>query len=467
MTIPALPSLVRAGALLLALCPLLPAQEEGSGAEEPVPEPAAAEQPAAEERPPAGRYLAVTGATVHTITDGTLLEATVLCKDGRILKVGREVAVPEGAEVIDARGMHVYPGLIAVNASGIAPGGQRLQDNLDPFSRNLGLALAGGLTCVQEGGVVARLSWGRLEGTLAAILPWVNLSYSTTNPSNRRRLRASLGRAREYLRQVRAHELAKARGEKDLEEPSDKGLDKNHLALLKGEKVARFSAHSMKDLLGICDLLEAFPMRAVIFGGREAWTVADRLGRSGAFLVIEPRSKQWPDEERNAPSGWSIENARILYEAGVPFALLPAMGGYGSGQHIDLGGIAGRDLQTLPMEAAFAMRGGLPQEAALRAITLDAARILGVEDLLGSLEPGKYADLIVTDGDLLDYRTFVQWAVVDGRVVYDKQEMPWFAHIRPRPAPRLEEVAQELLEELAEPEEDAESRDPDAPEGDG
>jgi len=132
---------------------------------------------------------------------------------------------------------------------------------------------------------------------------------------------------------------------------------------------------------------------------------------------------------------------------------------------ISLGGLAGRDLMNLPMEAAFAVRGGLPQDPALRAITINAARILGVSDRIGSIEPGKDADLIVCSGDLFDYRTFVEWAVVNGRTVYDKQRASYFAHIRPRPEPEPAEVIETLVEVLDEMDEtDSKPVDVDAPE---
>jgi imidazolonepropionase-like amidohydrolase len=99
---------------------------------------------------------------------------------------------------------------------------------------------------------------------------------------------------------------------------------------------------------------------------------------------------------------------------------------------ISLSGLVGRDLGHLPIEAAFAVRGGLPELAALQAITLVPARLLGVEHRVGSLERGKDCDLIVTDGDLLHYETFVQYAVVEGKLVYDKEKEHYFAHIRPR-----------------------------------
>ncbi len=141
--------------------------------------------------------------------------------------------------------------------------------------------------------------------------------------------------------------------------------------------------------------------------------------------MITPRTRQDPDERLNRPNGSSIENARILFEHGVPLAIVPL----GSG--ISLSGLAGRDLMHLPMEAAFAVRGGLPQEAAVRAITIEPAHLLGIDHRVGSVEVGKDADFAIVDGDLLHYMTLVRWTVVNGRVAYDKQKEKLLDHIRP------------------------------------
>src|SRR5262249_41972357 len=94
---------------------------------------------------------------------------------------------------------------------------------------------------------------------------------------------------------------------------------------------------------------------------------------------------------------------------------------------IDFIGTAGRDLLALPVEAGFAVRGGLSQEAALDAMTIVPARMLGIDHRVGSLEKGKDCDAIVTDGDILHYQTFVQY-----KLVYDKEKELYCAHIRPR-----------------------------------
>lgn len=416
----------------------LSAQEPPAAEAAAAPPPAAA-APATPTPPDESAPFAVVGGDVHTVTGGVLRGATVLMQRGRIVAIGENVPVPAGARVLDATGMQVYPGLVAVNSSGLVRGnGVGARDGFDPFSLNLDLTLTGGVTTVHGGDAVVKLTRGTLDGHYLGSRSWVDLNVSPTTPSGRREVRAKFARAREHQRAVRAWKLDGELGKPQGEEPKPEGVDESVLALLEGTATARFGADVQKDLMAICDLLEEFPHEAVIFGGREAWTVAGRLGRSGARLVLTPRDKDWDDPLRNRPSGWTIENARILHEHGVEFAILPESAG------VSTGGIIGRDLMTLPIEAAFAIRGGLPQEAALRALTLDAAKILGVEHRLGSLEPGKDGDLIVCDGDLFHYRTFVQWAVVDGRIVYDKQKAPYFAHVRPRPEASAEEVLEAI-----------------------
>jgi hypothetical protein len=389
-------------------------------------------------------YLAIVGGDIHTVTDGVIKNGVVLCKDSRILKVGKRVRIPEGAEILNAQGMQVYPGLIAADASGLVNGrGIDVADAYDPYKLQLELALAGGITVFQNGGMVTKLKHGTIDNVLVGPTNWVNLNYSSTSSAGRRRVRAEFSKVRDFMRLHRGWKLSDSMGEDAGDEPQAKGLKAEYLALLNGEATARISANSLKDLLATCELLEEYPMQSVIFGGQEAWACAGRLGRVNARLVIVPRNKKWASEDLNRPSGWSIENGKMLWEHGVKFAILPGE------NSVSLMGLAGRDLMTLPMEAAFAIRGGLPQQAALRSITIDAAEILGVDHRMGSIEVGKDANMIICDGDLFHYRTFVQWSVVDGKLMYDKQQESYFAHIRPR----AEEVIDETEEVIDETEE--------------
>ena len=161
------------------------------------------------------------------------------------------------------------------------------------------------------------------------------------------------------------------------------------------------------------DLAREFGFTLVVIGGEEAWTVASLLGRAGGAVVLSSRSRQDEDVRLERESGWSIEGALRLHEAGVPVALVHV------NRAISLGGVGGGDLNTLNLEAAFAVRGGLPEAAAVEAITIAPARLLGVDDRVGSIEVGKDADLILLDGDLLHYESFVYYAVVNGRLAND------------------------------------------------
>ncbi|MEO0481118.1 MAG: amidohydrolase family protein, partial [Planctomycetota bacterium] len=118
----------------------------------------------------------------------------------------------------------------------------------------------------------------------------------------------------------------------------------------------------------------------------------------------------------------------ILNEAGVPVGVV-CPGGMFGGTSVGLGGILGQDLNTPHVDAAYAVRGGLPNRQGLRLLTLDAARIMNVESRVGSIEPGKDADILILDGDPLHYRTFVQTAYVNGRVVYEKDAESFFRHL--------------------------------------
>ena len=90
----------------------------------------------------------------------------------------------------------------------------------------------------------------------------------------------------------------------------------------------------------------------------------------------------------------------------------------------------GNDLNTPHFDAAFAVRGGLDNRKALRTITLDAARVIGADRRIGSIEPGKDADLLILDGDPLHYKTFPEIAIVNGKIVYEKDKEPFYSHIK-------------------------------------
>jgi imidazolonepropionase-like amidohydrolase len=404
------------------------------------------------------RWFACVGGDVHTGTGAVLREATVLARNGKIREVGQGVVVPEGATVLDATGLDVYPGLVHAATSGLIGGASsEFADSVDPFNPRMLLALAAGVTTAAQSDTAVKLKRGEIEGVVLREKYLSSQSYTLRNPSGRRTLVEKLEAAARYRRKYLEYE-EKKKEDKELKEPSKKGVDAGVLDILNGVTLAKFRASEREDLLEIARLAQRFGFRPVIEGCTEGWTVADELGRPGAFAVLTARERRDKSETLVRPGGSSIENAAILHQSGVQVALVTVESG------VNLGGIVGRDVLHLPIEAGFAVRGGLSEEAALAAITIVPARILGIDHRVGTLEVGKDCDLLVTDGDLLHYETFVQYAVVEGQQVYAKAEELYFAHIRPRP---MAEVAPaERVDPGEEPDEQATSADADAEDAD-
>lgn len=428
----------------------------------------------------ADRYMAIVGGDIFCGTGEILRGATLLSKNGKIEEIGYELYLPEGTEQVDASGLRVYPGLVALSATtrlalGVfAPGMQMhefvpkpdhaevcgdcgksfedivpaaldpgeaqtehlaedgfktdFDDSFDPFGGYMVMALGNGITTVQQSSAAIKLKRGEIEGVSLSEKTMTSQSWSGSNPSGKASLRDKYRNASEYLAAYRRWEEA-VKDDKELKEPSKKNVDGRVLEVLEGKVLARFSANSSSDLLGIARLAQKYHFRPVIQGCVEGWTVAEELGRAGAYAIVTPRVRRDRQENLTHDNGSSIENAAILTRAGVQVAVVPP------DTSIDFGGQAGRDLLALPLEAGFAIRGGLSERAALEAITMVPARLLGVDHRIGSLEIGKDCDAIITDGDILHYQTFVQYTVVEGKLVYDKQEELFYSHIRPRIVP--------------------------------
>lgn len=417
------------------------------------------------------QYFLVTNADIYTGTGEVLREASLLSKNGKIVEIGYDIEAP-GRDYfmdipederdfrlrsLDAQGMRVYPGLVVIASSGLAGTSGDFRDSINPFSQSMILGLAAGITTAGSGRSAVKLkryvSYDEplpydFDGIVLSESTYASLSYSSA--SGKRSLREKLSTASEYLRNYRKWQVA-VKSDKELKEPSKKGVDGTVLAILQGQAKARFRANDRADLLGIARLAQEYGFRPVIDGCREGWTVADELGRAGAMAIVTARDRRDKDERLVLEGGSSIENAAILSRAGVQVAIVPSTKG------VSLDGIAGRDIMHLPVEVGFAIRGGLSEELAMASITTVPARMMGVSNRVGTLEVGKDCDLIVTDGDVLHYQTFVQYTVVDGQLVYDKEQELFFAHIRPRPEVEAVEVApEESLDAGENPEEEPE-----------
>jgi imidazolonepropionase-like amidohydrolase len=379
--------------------------------------------------------LAIVGGRVIPVAGAPLEDGVVLVNDGRIEAVGRDVRVPDGAERVDAAGKVVLPGLVdahthlGVHEEAEGWAGQDTNEMTDPVTPqiraldainpgDLGFAdaMAGGVLTVNVnpgsgnpiGGQAAAVrSAGRTVDDMVLRAPSGLKSALGENPKRVYGDRKQLPSTRLGTAAVIRDALVKARNYLDKldrgdDPPPERDLRWEALGLvLSGDIPWRQHCHRADDIATALRLADEFGYRLVIDHGTEAVPLADRLAERGVPVLIGPlltsRSKV---ELRNR----SLTNPGRLAAAGVELGIIT--------DHPVV------PIHLLHVQAALAVREGLDPAAALRAVTLTPARVLGLDDRLGSLEPGKHATLCVWSGDPLDARSRVEAAWIEGRQVF-------------------------------------------------
>jgi len=393
--------------------------------------------------------IAITNAKIYTMSGPVIEKGTVIIQDGKIQEVGAQVAVPQGARVIDGTGKVVLPGFIDANChvglseidlvdatvdasestDPITPQMQ-VTDAFFPDSAVIGVTRSNGVTTAiiapsdvnVISGLSAVISFSGKQINQIVLKPHAALNvtlgeapkdqYGTKNKMPQTRmgtaalLRETFQKAKEYgekWKQPEEKKDAKKKSqEKDTSLPDrDMRLDAV-LEVLNGKIPLVASAHRVDDILTIIRIAEEFGVEKnlVINHGTDAYKIADVLARKKIPVIVGPVTTQ-PD--RMETLGAIYENAAKLTQAGVLIAIQT------NETH---------NSRNLPYEAGLAVANGLPYEEALKAITINAAKIFQMQDQIGSIEKGKRADLIVADGDPLEPRTAVSHVFIGG------QEMP-------------------------------------------
>jgi imidazolonepropionase-like amidohydrolase len=386
--------------------------------------------------------LAITGGTVHTLAGDAIADGTVIVDGGRIVSVGVGLAAPAGAQVVDATGLHLYPGLFdafsqlvlkEINSVPVTNDNSEVGDfnpqlvaatAIHPASERIPVTRANGITHVvaapsaRSGGiggqatVIGLAGWTIEEMEIARsvgmVVSWPVLSTQRCSPFGcfgpRRpfndaqkthdgvveRLRGWIAEARRYGRAAEGGDA----GHRDLRLEALAAAADREIPFL----VIADAARDIRDAVAFAD---AEDIAIVIVSGRDAAEVADFLAERDVPVLL--RATQNTPNGADDPYAQTFEAAVTLHEAGVRFA----MTGWAS---------AGPNppSRTLPYEAANAVGFGLPAEEALKAITRYPAEILGLGDELGTIEEGKIANLIVTDGDPLQIRTQVRYVIING-----------------------------------------------------
>ncbi|HZM00708.1 MAG TPA: amidohydrolase family protein, partial [Planctomycetota bacterium] len=383
---------------------------------------------------PRAQDVAVRGELVHTLAGPPIRDGLVLVQGGKIAAVGpaAELALPPGIEVLSAA--VVTPGLIdAHSVVGLAgylnqPTDQDVLDQGAPVQPELRAVDAYNarerLIEWVRGFGVTTLHTGHAPGALisgqtliaktsgdtvdeAVIVPCAMIAATLgesaqasepgESPGTRSKLVALL---REQL--LAAQEYRRKRADADESKRPDRDLRLEALVELLERRVPLLvTAQRHQDISSALRVAREFELRLVLDGGAEAYQLVDEIKAAGVPVIVHPPMARAAGELENA----TMELAARLHAAGIPIALQSGYEDYVPKTRVVL------------YEAAVAAAHGLGPEAALSALTLDAARLLGLEQRLGSLEPGKDGDLALYDGDPFEYTTHCTGVVIDGRVV--------------------------------------------------
>ena len=374
----------------------------------------------------AQEVLVVRGGTVHTAAGDPLPNATIVVRDGKILAVGTNVAVPAGARVIDATGKVIIPGMIDEHSHiGALPtdlndrpmiiGPQhRILDALDLDDPAWKEAVQGGVTTVTTGpgsgenvsgmAVIIKTFGADRDkrivkekgGMKFAMGPKRQDAYPSTAMGVAANLRQYLIRTQEYMATWKRWEDG---GRQGTAPARDLGYEAMSEVLTKKVRV-RTHVHSATDVMTILRLKDEFGFDLTLHHSTEAYKVAAEVAKRGVSAVVLPLGRRiGVTEER-------MRGPYELWKAGVKIAM-----------HTEHPVI---NQKWLRLCAALAMRYGLPEAEALKAITINVAEISGVADRVGSLVAGKDADFVVMNGPWYEPRSRVEMVVGDGQVVYDR-----------------------------------------------
>jgi imidazolonepropionase-like amidohydrolase len=397
---------------------------------------------------PAPTYV-IRNARVVTVSGADIDGGTVVISGGRITAVGANVNAPAGAQEIDARGLTVYPGMIDLGTnmglaevSSGAPGTIDTQElgemnpnaavvwAINPHSSHVAVTRVEGVTSVlslPSGGIISgQAAFINLAGsspremavapTAALVIDFPRVggggggfaallaAQQGVSPDaiaqRDRRIDALRNLFRDSLAYGRAQD-AYAKDPKAVPRPAS---DLRLAALVpyaRGERPVIFRAERDRDIRAAVRFADEMKLRPVILGGSESGKAAQFLKERNVAVILDSVLNM-PLREDD-PYDSLFENASQLQAAGGRFCIST--------------GDSGAHVRDLPFHAGMAAAYGLPRAEALKAVTLYPAQILGVADRVGSIETGKIANLVVTDGDLLEARTHVRHLFINGRLI--------------------------------------------------
>lgn len=387
--------------------------------------------------PVAAEQLAIEAEVIHTMAGKTIRNGVILVKDGKITRVGPENETPVVAGTRRLTAKVVTPGLIdAHSVVGLAgylnqPHDQdqleksaaiqpelRAIDSYNAREFLVGWLRGFGVTTIHTGHGPGALVSGqtliaKTRGDTvddAVVVPSAMIAATLGEDAFADKGKAPGTRAKELalLRQalLDAQEYRTKASSAAADKKPSRDLRKEAFAgVLEGKTPLLITVNRAHDIVSALRIAKEFNVRVVLDGAADAHLVVDEIKAAGVPVIVHPTMARPFGDEENL----TLENAAILKKAAIPVALQSGYESYVPKTRVVL------------LEAAMAAANGLSFDDALATITIDAARIIGVADRVGSIEPGKDADLALFDGDPFEYTTHVTGVVIDGKVVSEEE----------------------------------------------
>ncbi len=358
---------------------------------------------------------------VHT-NDSVINDGMILIENGEILSIGKNIDIPESAKVQNYDGMHVYPAFIHArslvglaeiwsvpvtsdfNELGDINPNVRAEVAFNPGTTHLGVAASYGIAIVVStpinsliAGQSAALytdgwTWEQMtmQAPVGLIINWPSMINNNNAGKQIELITSAFDDAKRYLKAKKAN--------KDI--PKDIRWE-SMISVIEGELPVYIHANEISEIQSAISWAESEGLSMVLTGGRDAAYLATQLAEKEIPVIITPviggPARQWEHY------GASYARVAKLYEAGVKFAIA--------------GDLGAASAYRLPYHAASAVAFGLPEEEALKAITLYPAEILGIDNVAGSIDIGKNANLIISDGNPVKFSTQIKQVYVFGKKI--------------------------------------------------
>jgi imidazolonepropionase-like amidohydrolase len=411
---------------------------------------------------------AIKGGKVFTLAGPAIANGTVLIRAGKITAVGAGIAIPSDAQVIDASGLEVYPGMFdpvtqiglnEVSAVSATLDVSELGDYnpelvaataVNSASVHIPITRANGITEViaapgttgfdlQSGGLIAgQASAFNLAGwtmdemqinrSVAMVINWPSIQTRTFDFATfsikekpyadvKKEYDKTVNALGDWMDRARHYAQAKEKGSPALYE-RDLKLEAL-VPVVEGKLPVLVVADEARDIRNAVDFCSKQNLRMILGSGAEAWKVKDLLKAKKIPVVLAPTNRL--PEQEDTPYDKPYTEPSELFAAGIPIAF----SSFGTAFS-----------RRLPQYAGTAVAYGLPHDEALKAVMLNAAQIFGLADQLGTLEPGKIANIIVTSGDPLEIQMQVRYLFIKGQLTStDNKHRELYEQYRKRPQP--------------------------------